>query len=84
MTLVAALEAVALVAVVVAFLLYTRAREREAAAERRILADRIQRPEALPPREAPVFVAPPAREDDGLSMAGRISIADDYGLTDDG
>ena len=80
MTVVAALEAVALVAVVFLFLRYTRAREREAMEERRLLADRIQRPEALPAREAVPFVEPPPREDDQMSMVGKIRISDDYGL----
>ena len=76
MTVVAALEAVALVAVVLAFLIYTRAREREAAEERRQFADRIQRPDQLPAREAVAFVEPAPREDDQLSMVGKIRISE--------
>lgn len=84
MTIVAALEAVALVAVVFLFLRYTRAREGEAARERRELADRIQRPDQLPAREAPEFVEPPPREDDQLSMVGKIRISENYGVEDGG
>jgi hypothetical protein len=79
MTVVAIVEAVALVAVVVAFLLYARARERENARERSVLADRIQRPEVLPAREAAVFVEPAPREDDQLSLVGQIRVSDRYG-----
>jgi hypothetical protein len=84
MTVVAIVEAVALVAVVLAFLVYTRARERDAMQERRTLADRIQRPEVLPARDAPAFVEPPPREDDQLSMVGKIRIAESYGVDDAG
>jgi hypothetical protein len=79
MTVVAVIEAVALVAVVVAFLLYARARERDSAQERRELADRIQRPELLPARDAVAFTEPPPREDDELSTVGQIRISDTYG-----
>ena len=82
MTVVAIVEAVALVAVVFGFLIYTRAREADQAKERRELADRIQRPEILPAREAPAFVEPAPREDDQLSMVGKIRISDDYGTKD--
>jgi hypothetical protein len=84
MTVVAIVEAVALVAVVLAFLVYTRAREKDSILERRALADRIQRPELLPAREAPQFVEPPPRESDQLSMVGKIRISDKYGLDDAG
>jgi hypothetical protein len=84
MTVVAALEAAALVAVVFLFLRYTRAREAEAAEERRLLADRIQRPEMLPAREAAAFVEPAPREDDQLSMVGKIRISENYGIDDGG
>jgi hypothetical protein len=84
MTVVAVVEAIALVLVVIAFLLYTRAREREAMRERRQLADRIQRPDLLPAREAVVFSEPPPRPKDQMDMVGRIRISDKYGLDDGG
>jgi hypothetical protein len=78
MTVVAIVEAVALVAVVIAFLSYTRAREKDQIEERRVLADRIQRPELLPTREPVAFVEPAPREDDGLSMVGKIRVSDGF------
>jgi len=74
MTVVAITEAVALVAVVVVLISYTRARERDNAEERRILADRIQRPEILPAREPLSFAEPEPREDDQMSMVGKIRL----------
>lgn len=82
MTVVAAIEAVALVAVVFLFLRHIRGLEAQAADERRTLADRIQRPEVLPAREAAPFVEPPAREDSQMSMVGKIRISDQYGMED--
>jgi hypothetical protein len=78
MTIVAVVEAVALVAVVLLFLHHIRALERACARERSQLADRIQRPDLLPVREATHFVEPAAKEDDELSMVGRIRISDSY------
>jgi hypothetical protein len=79
MTVVAAIEAVALVAVVALFLWHIRRLEAQAAEERRVLADRIQRPEVLPSQPV-VWAEPAAREDDGLSMVGKIRIGDKYGI----
>jgi hypothetical protein len=79
-TVVAAIEALALVAVVAMFLAYTRGREKHAAFERRMLADRIQRPELLPVSEAPQYREPPIREDDQLNMVGKITVSDTYGI----
>ena len=80
MTVVAVAEAVAIVAIVIAFLNYSRARERDALAERRTLADRFQRPEVLPLREPANFTEPLPREDDQMSLVGKIRISDKYGL----
>lgn len=79
MKIVAIVEAVAIVLIVVAFLRYTHARERESAEERRTLADRIQRPELLPAREAVAFQEPASRPDDQMNMVGKIRISDSYG-----
>jgi len=76
MTVVAVTEAVALAVVVIVFLSYTRARERDNAQERRVLADRIQRPEVLPVREPVAFREPPPRADDQMNMVGKIRISD--------
>jgi hypothetical protein len=80
MTVVAGIEAVALVAVVALFLWHVRSLERAAAQERRVLADRIQRPELLPVAGAVAWSEPPDREDDGLSTVGKIRIGDEYNL----
>jgi hypothetical protein len=82
MTVVAVVEAVALVLVVIAFLHHLRSVEKRGAAERRQLADRIQRPDLLPAREAVVFAEAPPRKDDQMDMVGRIRISDKYGLDD--
>jgi len=78
MTVVAAIEAVALVAVVFLFLHHLRRVERDNTIERQTLADRIQRPELLPVREAPPYREPPPREDDGMSLVGKIHVSDKY------
>jgi hypothetical protein len=77
LTVIAAIEAVAIVAIVIAFLQHIRSLEREAARERRLLADRIQRPEVIPAREAPQFVVP-VREDDELNTVGRLRPSDSF------
>ena len=83
MTVIAVIEAVAIVAVVVAFLFHIRALERNNAEERRMLADRIQRPELLPVREPTNFPEPLPKEDDQMNLVGKIRISDRYGLEDE-
>lgn len=80
LTVVAIAEAVALIAVVLGFLHHIRWLEKQAVLERHTLTNRIQRPEQLPAREVTAFVNPPPREDDQLSMVGKIHISDKYGI----
>jgi hypothetical protein len=77
MTVVAAIEAVAITIIVLLFLRHIRLLETAQSEERRILADRIQKPELLPARPSAPFIEPVAREDDQLNMVGKIRIYGD-------
>ena len=72
MTIVAALLAAALVAVVWLLLRHQQHAERAWEAERRELLNRIQRPEQIPLPDAPDFVLPEP-EDDESALVGTVA-----------
>ena len=72
MTIVAAFEAVALVAIVCLFLRERASERSETARERSELLNRIQRPEFIPVAQQPAYEYPEDEEPDELGMVGQI------------
>jgi hypothetical protein len=81
MAVVAAVEAVALVAVVVILLRHFASQAKAWGEERRELLNRIQAPERIPVASAQVYEVP-EREPDEWATVGTISIDPEYGLED--